>query len=68
MTSSLALIKKINKTLNKKGLGLSKVDKNTVSIGIVDVTLLGDADTKYFLYCYRKNMEGATKLTESLFY
>ena len=68
MTSTITLIKKINKTLNKKGFGLSKIDKNTVSIGIVDFDLLQDEEANFTLNCYRKEIEKRTRLTESIFY
>jgi hypothetical protein len=64
MKSSKLLINKINKVLNLKGIGFTKVDSNNVSVGIVDLNLINDKDTVFAVYCIRKNMENKRHLKD----
>jgi hypothetical protein len=64
MKSSQELIKKINKKLNPKGINFTKIDNDTVSVGIIDLDLLGDEDTNFAVYSIRKNMENKIHLKD----
>jgi len=62
--SSKTLINKINKNLNKRGLSISKVDNNTISVGISNFDLLNDYETNFILQQIKREMEGKPHLRD----
>lgn len=64
MKSTISLINKINKNINKIGLSISKVDNNTVSVGIADFNLLSDYETNFALNCIKREMNGKNHLKD----
>ena len=64
MKSSQALINKINKNLNKRGLNMSKIDNNTVSVGISNFDLLDNYETNFTLEQIKREMKGKSHLKD----
>jgi len=56
--------REIIKNLNKRGLSISKVDNNTISVGISNFDLLNDYETNFILQQIKREMEGKPHLRD----